>query len=414
MMSKLFKRIDALYICPWSLQDPLCRSQSLPYIRELVLKGYEFSLITFESGRYPLSELEVKQHKERLRNDGIRWHPVNWAPGKTISAKLLSIIAVMFNGVIICARYRPRVIHSRSSLPLFLAVFLKKIYFTKLLYDADSLLSEEYADIEYLAPGSKALKFLEWTEMLGRKNADQIIVLTNVLKQDYRERFGVETPISVIPCCVDMIRFSDQRSGRKEIRTQLGISDHELLYVYVGKSGSWYLTDELFKLFRIALDQKPSSKLLLISPDDAKNFENSAKRAGVLPSDFFVRRVSFEHVGSWMAAADIAFSLIKPVRSKRGSSPVKLAEYLASGLPVIATKGIGDVDELITQNRVGVLVDSFDDASYLSALEEVGKLGDAAERCRETAMREFDLKSVGGERYRRVYSSLMNSGDYLE
>ena len=41
-------RLDSVYIIYWSLLDPLCQSQSLPYLRSLAGNGYKLGLITFE------------------------------------------------------------------------------------------------------------------------------------------------------------------------------------------------------------------------------------------------------------------------------------------------------------------------------------------------------------------------------
>ena len=38
------------------------------------------------------------------------------------------------------------------------------------------------------------------------------------------------------------------------------------------------------------------------------------------------------------------------------ASPLKLGEYLASGLPVVTSPGIGEFSELVSRNRLGVLI----------------------------------------------------------
>jgi glycosyltransferase involved in cell wall biosynthesis len=114
----------------------------------------------------------------------------------------------------------------------------------------------------------------------------------------------------------------------------------------------------------------------------------------------------------YLSAADIAVSLIKNCYSKQSSSPTKNAEYLASGLPIIANRGVGDVDLLIEKYGVGALIADFDAASFLRAFEKIESLGDVRSRCREAAEKEFDLESIGGKRYRRLYSKITNAGQY--
>ena len=105
----------------------------------------------------------------------------------------------------------------------------------------------------------------------------------------------------------------------------------------------------------------------------------------------------------------MALSFIKPCYSKLSSSPTKIAEYLACGLPVVSSAGIGDVDAVIEGDRVGVLVRRFDRDAYAEALEAV-EASPARGRPRRpvpaSARDRFDLEEVGGARYRRLYQRL--------
>src|SRR5207342_2062321 len=118
--------------------------------------------------------------------------------------------------------------------------------------------------------------------------------------------------------------------------------------------------------------------------------------AGFGEGDLFIKKVQAAEIPRHLSAADIAVSFIKNCYSKQASSPTKNAEYLACGLPIIANAGIGDVDEQILSNRVGTIVIEFSREGYLRSLEDIAELGDVADRCRETAAREFDLETVGG------------------
>jgi glycosyltransferase involved in cell wall biosynthesis len=123
-----------------------------------------------------------------------------------------------------------------------------------------------------------------------------------------------------------------------------------------------------------------------------------------------VTQVTPAEVPRYLKAADIAISFIKPCYSKQSSSPTKIAEYLASGLPVVCNAGVGDLDELIEANNAGALLREFSSEAYQKALDEIEILrGEKklAERLREVARREFDLIEVGRTRYRRLYQRLL-------
>ena len=95
------------------------------------------------------------------------------------------------------------------------------------------------------------------------------------------------------------------------------------------------------------------------------------------------------------------------------TSPVKIAEYLACGLPLVINAGIGDSDTLITSERIGALVRNFNQDEYVEAANIVeGLVGHADQtrrRAREIAERIFDVRRVGVQRYGRLYENVLAS-----
>jgi hypothetical protein len=61
----------------------------------------------------------------------------------------------------------------------------------------------------------------------------------------------------------------------------------------------------------------------------------------------FVKSVPYTEIPFWLSAADIAFGLRQPRFSMQGVAPIKLGEYLLMNLPTIASKGIGDSEEIL-------------------------------------------------------------------
>jgi glycosyltransferase involved in cell wall biosynthesis len=91
------------------------------------------------------------------------------------------------------------------------------------------------------------------------------------------------------------------------------------------------------------------------------------------------------------------------------SSPTKIPEYLAAGLAVVCNAGIGDMDELVTRERVGVVLSEFNEQSYRAAAEQALALSEdnqARVRAVQAAHQYFDLKTVGGRGYINVYRRL--------
>ena len=98
-------------------------------------------------------------------------------------------------------------------------------------------------------------------------------------------------------------------------------------------------------------------------------------------------------------------ALIKPVYSKISSAPTKLAEYLGCGVPCLGNAGVGDVDDILESNRVGVAISDFSDAGISGNVHRLIELTldpDIQRRCRAVALELFSLER-GVEGYNAIY-----------
>jgi glycosyltransferase involved in cell wall biosynthesis len=197
--------------------------------------------------------------------------------------------------------------------------------------------------------------------------------------------------------------------ARADVRRELGVAGRRV-FVYVGSLGGWYLTEETADLLATAHRRDPAAFSLILTQSKPEMITERLRAQGIAPADYLVRKVAPADVPRYLKAADVAVSFIKPCYSKLSSSPTKMAEYLAAGLPIVCNRGIGDLDELVETERVGVLLSEFNEASYQRALDEVDMLArdpDLPVRCQHTAAARFDLVSVGGARYRRLYEEIL-------
>jgi len=194
------------------------------------------------------------------------------------------------------------------------------------------------------------------------------------------------------------------------LRSELNLTGRRVI-VYVGSFGGWHMTDEMTDFLALGHKQDPATFSLILTQSARQTVIDRLSGKGIEPNDFSVAQVKPNEVPRYLRAADIAISFIKPCYSKQSSSPTKIAEYLASGLPVICNSGVGDLDKLIEENDAGALLHEFTSEAYLRALEETDLMrADTATpaRLRAIAREEFDLASVGRTRYRRLYRRLLN------
>jgi glycosyltransferase involved in cell wall biosynthesis len=213
--------------------------------------------------------------------------------------------------------------------------------------------------------------------------------------EGYRDRW--DRPVEVIPCCVDFTRFAEANGqSRDEIRRELGVDDRRVL-AYVGSFGGWYLTNEMLDFFTVAKQYDPQTLVLILTARNEKQVVAKLRSRGIADGDFIVKSVSPAEVPNYLRATDMAVSFIKACYSKQSSSPTKIAEYLACGVPVVANRGVGDIDELIGDNGIGVLVDDLSSESYRRAMQSIDEMGKVGETCRTFAMMEFDLETIAAK-----------------
>jgi glycosyltransferase involved in cell wall biosynthesis len=282
----------------------------------------------------------------------------------------------------------------------------------KLLFDIRGFMPEEYVDAGIWSADGLLYRGAKRIERWLMRNADGFVVLTEAArkilfaesKESGYDKF--ERPVEVIPCCVDLSRSNgNDAETRTRMRQRLAIGDRKVL-AYVGSFGGWYLSDEMMDLFSSAREKDSDVFVMILTQRDVEKVAQRLAERGFQDSDYFVASVDPRQVSSYLTAADIAVSLIKPCYSKLSSSPTKLAEYLVCGLPIISNRGVGDVDNLIEDHHVGVLLDGLSKTDYLKALEQIEKFRPTKEHCVNVGQSEFDLGGVAGNRYRRLYERM--------
>jgi glycosyltransferase involved in cell wall biosynthesis len=403
-----------LYISYFGLREPLVQTQVLPYLRQIRDGDVEVNLLTFEPRmRRSWSGEETESWRQRLSGEGIRWLALPYHKKPSLAATLWDIVAGAAFASRLMRRERIDVIHARGHVPAAMGLLVKTLAGGSLIFDIRGFMPEEYVDAGVWPEGGNLYR---WTKRVERRllaAADAFVVLTQaartILFPGGGDADAAGRPVEVIPCCVDAERFRAAADvSREQAKGELGLEGRRVL-AYVGALGGWYLLDEMADYLLTAHERDPTSFSLVLTQSTPALLEDRLRRRGLTDRDFSIRRAGEDDVPRLLRAADAGLSLIKPCYSKRSSSPTKIAEYLASGLPVVTSAGIGDLDALIGGQRLGVLLHRLDRVAYRESLEQLDVIlrdGATAERCRKAARDQFDLAAVGGPRYRRLYARL--------
>ncbi len=233
------------------------------------------------------------------------------------------------------------------------------------------------------------------------READAIVVPSAELRDFIQSRTGRESGIAVLPNGVDFAAI-DAAPALPEHVVQ-GLADRFVI-AFSGSLKPWHGVDRLLRVFERLLRHVPEAHLLIVGDGPLGSaVEGAVKRVGT-ERITWTGAIPHESVASWLAHADVGVAPY-PALDDFYFSPLKIVEYLAVGLPVVASE-IGQIRELVQHGETGLLVPPGDGRRLLEALEQMHadprlrrRMG---RRAGERARRHHDWAKVG-ERVERLF-----------
>lgn len=396
------RQVRALYICYLSLDDPLTHTQVVAYLKGLARAGHAIHLLTFEPRR--LSRSERTQLRGQMAQAGISWHHLRYHKRPSLPATAYDTLVGALYACWLSGRHRLNVFHARSHVPAAMSMLAGQLLRRRtpaLIFDIRGLMGEEYVDAGRWRPGGAPFRLVKAVERSAIERAAGIVVLTERVRE---QLFGTlpTARVFVIPCCADLGELTAHQQQPVAVD---GIAAGATVMVYVGKLEGWYMAAEMADFFATARRVIPDLHFMILTQGTDAPVRDRLEQLGC-GGDFTITSALAHEVGGYLATADFGVSFIRPAPSKASSSPTKVGEYLAAGLPVLATSGVGDLDSLLLPG-VGVLVNEHTDEAYIDATNAVLALlsnPDVSQRCREVAQAELSLEGVGIPRYLALYA----------
>jgi len=185
---------------------------------------------------------------------------------------------------------------------------------------------------------------------------------------------------------VDLERFKPDQLKRAAVRNELGLGEDAIVFLYVGRLNRDKGIPELIQAFRSLSPKFPSSRLLIVGPDEENLDQLISKEPAVL-------RVGFtDEPERYMAAADVF--LLPSHREGFGSTIIEAA---ACGLPSIASRIYGLTDAVV-DGQTGLLHTPGVNAELASAMAKLAEDGEKrirmGEEARERVLRDFRAEKL--------------------
>lgn len=373
--------------------EQLGQSQVLPYLRGIA-RHLPVNLISFEKTADFQDVASVEHLRSDLNKQGVRWRPYQYRRSR------FGRVVNYLQGVASAAQLTnsDHVLHARSHVAAAMGLAVRRLTRCRLLFDLRGELADEYADIGHWSRRSLVYRATKRLEGHLLRHADGVVVLTEALASELRVSSSAR--LCVIPCCVDLELF--RATAPPSVR-----APHVL--VYSGSLGTWYLLPEMIEFFRQAQAEIAGLRLKLITQSNTAALAANLARAGIRREDVSVEASQYREMPQKLAGASAGMAFIRPIAAKRGSSPTKIAEYLAMGLPVIANAGVGDLKTHLPTRGVGYVLDDFTEPSMragVAFLKNALQDPTMPSRCRVAAREVYDLDRVGVARYLDMYHLL--------
>ena len=399
--------VTILYISYDGMLEPLGQSQVLTYLKKLAQK-HQVYLISFEKPSAWRDEAVRTRLHESVKKAGITWYPLRYHKTPSAPATAYDIFqGILFGAWIVC-RYQVGIVHARSYVASVVALFLKKIFGVKFVFDMRGFWADEQVDAGLWARSGRLYRTAKWFETEFLLSADRVVSLSHAGVAEMRKfpyLQGHMPRFEVIPTCTDLELFCPRDGETTET------DDGVFTLGWVGAVKGWYLFDEALLFFQVLRKKIPKARLWILNRENHSYILDRLSAHDISLELVDIKSVEHGAVPDEMAYMDVGIFFIMPVFSKRASAPTKLGEFLGCGVPCLGNDGVGDMTRILEGDKVGVVIRNFDDHGREMAMNALLSLcvdPDARQRCVRAARKHFSLDD-GVAAYDRIYRELVST-----
>jgi glycosyltransferase involved in cell wall biosynthesis len=369
-------KYDLAYATVDSLSEGVGSSQIAPLMERLANEGMKINLLTFEKVLPPISLID------KMKKSGVEWTQIPFGDHGSFGgmARTLKLAKILPDSTIT---------HARSDFPAVAARISGK---DLILWDVRSLWADQRKFIEENSFKRGILSMYSPIESLACNSAKAMSTLTKSVIPVLQERHNKLPSIkTVVPTAVDLGRFKFSPIMPKNLKG-----------LYSGTYNKYYDLD-LSRKFVEVLKNLVTCEVDWAKPKESQiSFLNAGEK--------FIFSVSQPEMANVISDYSFGISICKENAgdSLKAAMPTKIAEFLSVGRPVIVNPGLGDCDEILLSEGVGVTLSRGDNLERRAIeLIEICKDKETPLRCREVALKYFSL-DTGVNNYLNVYQCMLS------
>lgn len=309
-------------------------------------------------------------------------------------------------------KQKPTILMPRSlvagAMVLLVKPFFKNI---QIVFETDGLMADERVDFAGWSKSGFIYKLFRKIEKNLIETSTAVTTRTIRAKNILLDRTDTsfENKIEVIPNgkSISKLDLNIKDKLKNEIRAKLNFSQEDLVFIYVGSVGNQYEPNKMLDIFKYIHTSISNAKFIILTPNINESkiiLENYRD----ISSSIYLDSVQSNEVVKYTSASDIGFTLRTPSFSQQGICPLKLIDYLQVGIPVIANKGVGDLDDLFEKYNIGYIIDDLNKIDYNKVLEFIQTHDKyKAQELNQIAINKFSL-SLTIDKYKKLFQKVID------
>lgn len=237
------------------------------------------------------------------------------------------------------------------------------------------------------------IKLAYYFEKLCYTKADLIVTCSKGMSGSIQKRFD-KTNLLTIPNACDYEFFQ----GINPNFTLPDWAANKKIFIYTGSLG---LMDDCIQIIKGIELMNPTKEIFVfIGEGNEKKALEQYVVQHQIPNTYFIGLIPKTAVRSWLQYAYAAFVTFKNIPTLQMSSPNKMFDAFAAGVPVIQTTN-GWIKDLISKEKCGVTVDPELPGEMCKAIKELSDdpetRNNMSVAARRLAVTEFNRKILGEE-----------------
>ncbi|GAB5522681.1 MAG: glycosyltransferase family 4 protein [Roseivirga sp.] len=353
--------------------------------RRWVQQGHEVTVVT---APYDKSDISASRFITRQEIEGVKLIVVNSGDSNRLSTAVRAFRAMRFACVsLYFALSQSYDVLISSSGPITIGlpmIFAKMLRGKQTVFEVRDLWPAGGIELGLIKKGWQS-KLALWFEALCYKKANLIVPCSSGMEASINRRFPQRDTL-VIPNASDPEIFEINPTRPKDVPSAIG---DNAIFLYAGSLGLMDDCRQIVAAMQL-LKTEPISLVFVGDGAEREELERQAANTGN-PNIHFMGLIPKTEVAKWFSIATASFVTFKDFEVLHTSSPNKMFDSFAAGVPIIQSTR-GWIKELVVKEECGLNVDANNIATFSKAMKAMVKDQELQKRLAHNARRVAKTK----------------------